>query len=319
MKNKKILYVEDNIDNRLLVKRILEAEGYIVIEASDGIEGIKIAQTDKPDLILMDLNLPAMDGQTAATRIKSMKGLENTIVVAITANVVEGEREKSLIAGCDGYIQKPVDVDKLPGRLEEYLNGKRERVSPRQEREYLRLFTQQLAEKLEVNIDLSHTDELTGIYNRRGFLMRLNQELSRARRFNHDLSCIIIDIDNFKQINDKYGHTVGDIVLAEISRILVKTLRKYELVARYGGEEFVVLLAEEDGKRALAVAERLRKKIQNYQFKISTKQFKTTVSLGISCFSSREPLSGEKLVQQADHALYQAKKNGKNQSILFYN
>jgi diguanylate cyclase (GGDEF)-like protein len=319
MKNKKILYVEDNLDNKLLVKRTLEAEGYTVLEASDGIEGVRVAQAEKPDLILMDLNLPAMDGQAATTRIKGIKGLENVIIVAFTARVMEGEREKSLSAGCDGYIPKPIDVDKLPKQLEEFLKGKKESITLEQEREYLRKYTHDLVERLEENIGISYTDELTGVYNRRGFQLRLAQELSRARRFGLNLSCIMLDIDDFKQINDNFGHSVGDLVLAEIARLLSKKLRKYELIARYGGEEFVILLVQEDGAGALAVAERLRKYIENQRLNISSHQIRVTISLGISCFSRHEPLSGEKLIQRADEALYQAKKRGKNRSVLFCN
>jgi diguanylate cyclase (GGDEF)-like protein len=319
MERKKILYVEDNLDNKLLVKRILEAEGYAVLEASDGIEGVRMAQAEKPDIVLMDLDLPVMDGQAATTRIKGIKGLENVIVIALTAKIMQGEREKSLIAGCDGYIAKPVDVDSLPKQLEEYIRGKKERITPEEEKEYLRKFTQQLAARLEENVDLSLTDELTGLCNRRGFNIRLAQELARVRRFKLNLSCIMLDIDDFKQINDMFGHTVGDLVLVEISRILLKELRKYELIARYGGEEFVVLLAQEDGAGAFAVAERLRKYIQNMCVKIGSHRIKLTISSGISCFSPQEPLSGEKLIQRADDALYQAKRQGKNRSVLFCN
>jgi two-component system cell cycle response regulator len=319
MNSKKILYVEDNLENKMLVRRILEAKGYEVLEASDGIEGIKMAQGNKPDLVLMDLNLPTMDGQTAATRIKATHGLENIVIIALTACVMEGEREKSLIAGCDGFIPKPIDVDALPEQLEEYLNGRKERMPLKQEKDYMLKYAQHLAERLEKNIGFSYTDPLTGLSNRREFQLKLSQEISRAQRFKQNLSCIILDIDNFKRINDQFGHPVGDIILKKIAQLLIKELRKYELVARYGGEEFVILLAQEDGTGALAVSERLRESIAKRQFKISSNHIKITVSLGISCFSPQEALSEEKLIKRADDALYQAKKSGKNKSVLFCN
>jgi two-component system cell cycle response regulator DivK len=115
----KILYIEDNFENRTLVKRILQAEGYTVLEAGDGPSGIDMALELHPDLILMDINLPEVDGYTATSKLK--KALANVPIIAMTANVMKGDREKSLEAGCDGYIQKPIDVDKLPEQIASFL------------------------------------------------------------------------------------------------------------------------------------------------------------------------------------------------------
>jgi two-component system cell cycle response regulator DivK len=117
----RILYIEDNPDNRLLVKRVLEAEGYQLIEARDAHEGLRLALADPPDLILMDINLPEVDGYTTTERIKTSPTLQAVKVVALTANVMKGDREKTLAAGCDGYIQKPVDVDLLPRQIARFL------------------------------------------------------------------------------------------------------------------------------------------------------------------------------------------------------
>jgi two-component system cell cycle response regulator DivK len=116
-----ILYIEDNAENRTLVKRVLEAEGYTVIEAPDARIGMAQAQTTHPDLILMDINLPEVDGYTTTARIKATPGLESVKVVALTANVMKGDRERTLAAGCDGYIQKPIDVDQLPRQIARFL------------------------------------------------------------------------------------------------------------------------------------------------------------------------------------------------------
>ena len=116
-----ILYVEDNRDNRLLVRRVLEADNYRVLEAADAFQGFEVAQTAQPDLILMDINLPDMDGYEATTRMRAMKGLRNIPIVALTANVMRGDREKTLAAGCAGYIQKPIDVDRLADQLAAFL------------------------------------------------------------------------------------------------------------------------------------------------------------------------------------------------------
>lgn len=150
---KKILYVEDNPESRLLVRRILEARGYQVTEAEDGLEAIQKAQEVSPDLVLMDINIPGMDGFEVATRLKSIPALQSVPVVALTASaIMEGDRERTLVAGCDGYLQKPVDVDRLPGQVAEFLGGKRESVGEGQEPVYLREYSQKLVVRLEEKV-----------------------------------------------------------------------------------------------------------------------------------------------------------------------
>jgi two-component system, cell cycle response regulator DivK len=124
MTNPIILYIEDNFDNRLLVRRVLMAEGYEVVDAASAEDALKWLTTGHPDLILMDINMPDIDGYTLTTRVRSMPGFENVPIVALTANVMRGDREKSLEAGCDGYIQKPVDIDLLPAQILRYLRQK---------------------------------------------------------------------------------------------------------------------------------------------------------------------------------------------------
>lgn len=122
MKPATLLYIEDNAANRLLVRRVLEAEGYTVLEAADGPSGLEMVHNAPPDLILLDINLPEMDGYEFVSRLRKIPGLEETPVIALTANVMKGDRERTLAAGCDGYIQKPIDVDALPQQVAEFLS-----------------------------------------------------------------------------------------------------------------------------------------------------------------------------------------------------
>ena len=124
MSNAVILYIEDNIDNRTLIRRILTAEGYTLKEAGNAGEALEILKLLRPDLILMDINMPEVDGYTLTTKIRAMAGFESVPIVALTANVMRGDRERSLEAGCDGYIQKPIDIDLLPQQIERYLRKK---------------------------------------------------------------------------------------------------------------------------------------------------------------------------------------------------
>jgi two-component system cell cycle response regulator DivK len=121
MSEKVIFYIEDNVDNRTLIRRILSAEGYQVVEAGDAKEALEKLKTLHPDMILMDINMPEVDGYTLTAQIRNLSGFESIPIVALTANVMRGDRERSLEAGCDGYIQKPIDIDLLPQQVERYL------------------------------------------------------------------------------------------------------------------------------------------------------------------------------------------------------
>lgn len=148
----KILYVEDNMENKKLVRRILEANDYIVIEADDGLSSIRMAKEENPDLILMDMGIPGMDGYEATTRIKAIPELTQTPIVALTARVMEGDRERSLTAGCDGYISKPIDVRKFPDVILSFLNGKKEHVPRTEEPYFLKEYSRKLVSRLENKI-----------------------------------------------------------------------------------------------------------------------------------------------------------------------
>ncbi len=119
-----VLYIEDNFDNRLLVRRVLMAEGYEVVDAANAGKALEWLESGRPDIILMDINMPDIDGYTLTARIRAMPGFEAVPILALTANVMRGDREKSLEAGCDGYIQKPVDIDLLPAQVLRYLRKK---------------------------------------------------------------------------------------------------------------------------------------------------------------------------------------------------
>jgi signal transduction histidine kinase/CheY-like chemotaxis protein len=171
----KILYIEDNPENRMLARAILEAEGYAVVDAEDGLAGIEAAVGEKPDLILLDVNLPGVDGYEVVAILKSFPTLATTPVIAVTAYAMEGDRQRTLVAGCDGYIQKPIDVDAFPRQVAEFLEGRRERVEEREEGLYLRELNQRLVYRL-----VNQVEELKRVNQH--FIRRARQleELHRA-------------------------------------------------------------------------------------------------------------------------------------------
>ena len=170
----KILYIEDNPENRVLARAVLEAEGYTVSTADDGLSGIESAIRERPTLILLDVNLPGVDGYEAVAILKSFPNLANTPVIAVTAYAMEGDRQRTLVAGCDGYIQKPIDVDAFPGQVAEFLRGKRERVEAQEEGVYLRELNQRLVYRL-----LNQVEELKRL---NGHFMRRAGQLEDLHR-----------------------------------------------------------------------------------------------------------------------------------------
>lgn len=165
--------------------------------------------------------------------------------------------------------------------------------------------------------NLSITDELTGIANRRHFEWRLSEEIERARRYQYPLSALMLDLDNFKQVNDTYGHQVGDIVLQQIAQRLKRVLRRTDFLARYGGEEFIVLAPQTPADRALILAERLRQVIAESPIPVSSNlQISITISIGVAVFPEHAQ-NGNELVRAADEALYKAKQTGRNKVCLF--
>lgn len=119
--SRKVLYVEDTFENRMLIRRILQADGFIVLEAESARHALQVLETETPDLILMDINMPDMDGYTLTQHLRKIPQLGQIPIVALTANVMRGDRERTLAAGCDGYIQKPIDVDTFSDLINRYL------------------------------------------------------------------------------------------------------------------------------------------------------------------------------------------------------
>src|SRR5438309_7532235 len=175
----KILYIEDNRENRMLVRAVLEAAGYLIVDAEDGVAGIEAAIREEPALILLDINLPGVDGYEIVAILKSFPNLAATPVIAVTAYAMQGDRQRPLVAGGDGDIQKPIDVDAFPRQVAEFLGGKRERVEGRDEGVYLRELNQRLVYRL-----LNQVEELK----------RLNQHFVRRASQLEDLHRSLQDI-----------------------------------------------------------------------------------------------------------------------------
>ena len=286
-----VLVIEDHPDQRELLAIVLQREGYRVITAANGLEALEKLENENIQIALSDIMMPKMDGFELIKRIRSNTALKSIYVILITARIQEGDRVRGLDLGADDYITKPFSFSELLARV---------RVGSR-----VVHYQQHLEYQTQV-------DSLTGLYNRRAFEKKIHEEFERSKRYHNPLSLLILDIDNFKIINDTYGHHGGDAVLVKISEIFREKTRQSDFPCRYGGEEFVLVLPETDQENALQVASKIHDAIRSSSFGTTVRPFSLTVSIGVSSTSARFYSDWNQMVNDADQALYLAKNTGKD-------
>ncbi len=300
----KILVVEDEFITAVGTRSCLEELGYNVSSiAATGKEALQQAEDNRPDIILMDIELKGgMDGVETGGMIRSQFDIP---IIYITAYADKKVIERAKITEPFGYVIKPFEKRDLHSNIEIALY--KHEVEKK-----LKKTNQELQNALIRVEAMSVTDGLTSLYNHRYFYNALESEISRANRYESNLSCIFIDIDDFKNINDTYGHKTGDEVLKKIGNLIKTVLRETDVAARYGGEEFAILLPQTEGKGAMEMATRLHADIRDYTFEKPIGR-NVTVSLGVSTFLGGSNKSPDYLVQSADKAMYKAKSMGKDQ------
>jgi len=287
-----ILIVDDSVININILESILDK--YDVIVATDGETALSILEDEEVNLILLDIVMPDMDGYEVCKRVKNSEHTKNIPIIFTTSKTDEDSIEVAYDCGASDYVVKPFKPKELLARVR----------------------TQLKIQKMEKELRLlALIDSMTKLYNRR-YLSRISEHMiSLALRHKQDLSIIMIDIDNFKEINDNYGHQIGDDVIIELSNMLMIKQRKSDVICRYGGEEFLILLPNTSLNNAEKIAENIRKNVENISIKLtSDKALKFTVSLGVSTVCIHNDKNIESSIKRADDALYYAKKNGKNMS-----
>jgi diguanylate cyclase (GGDEF)-like protein len=267
-----------------------------VITAANGLEALEKLNQEDVHIALSDIMMPKMDGFELINRIRSNPALRHIYMILITARIQEGDRVRGLDLGADDYITKPFSFSELLARV---------RVGSR---------VVQYQQHLEYQ---SQIDSLTGLFNRRAFEKKIGEEFERAKRYEHPLSMLIFDIDNFKTINDTYGHHGGDAALVKISETLREKTRRSDFPARYGGEEFVLILPDTDQDSALQVARKIHDEIRSCTFGSATKPFLLTVSVGLTSTTLKSYSDWRQMVDDADCALYHAKNTGKDRVEVY--
>lgn len=286
-----VLVIEDHPDQRDLLAIVLQREGYRVITAANGVEALEKLESEPIQIALSDIMMPKMDGFELIKRIRGNPSLKSIYLILITARIQEGDRVRGLDLGADDYITKPFSFSELLARV---------RVGSR---------VVHYQQHLEYQ---THVDSLTGLFNRRAFEKKIQEEFDRSLRYHSAFSLLILDVDNFKTINDTYGHHGGDAVLVKISETLRDKTRKSDFPSRYGGEEFVLILPETDLDNAVQVASKIHEAIRTHSFGTSTNPFKLTVSIGVSSTSTQFYSDWRQMLKDADQALYVAKNSGKD-------
>ena len=295
-----ILIVEDNRIDAKLIQSYLQAEPFQIKIAQDGEEAISCAQQERIDVILLDLILPGINGYKVCSTLKEMEGTQNIQIVAITSLSDLDSKLKSIELGVDDYLVKPVNRHILRTRVKSLIKKK--------------ALLDKLCNRYEMAVHSAITDKLTGLYNRRFFDYFLDLEIKRSSRQKTSLALLLIDIDNFKRINDTFGHLFGDNVLNKFGKLLKTKIREIDMAARYGGEEFAVVMSNTGCEEAVKIADRIRQSIQAYSF--DKENFTTTVSIGIALYPL-DANSLNELIENSDYALYKSKRNGKNRVYVY--
>src|SRR5919107_4561654 len=237
-----VLVVDDEPDKRLLLAFALENEGYEVLTATDGMEGLSAVEVPQPDLIVTDVMMPRMDGYEMIRRVRGNP--QTRFIPVIIQSAARAEARDVRLGselGALAYITDPTDLDLLRARARTLV---------------------ELKQYLDSCQEAAFTDHLTGLANRRRFERQLEREVARMGRYGHAFSLLMIDIDSFKDLNDSFGHDAGDDAIRRLSKVLREGTRGIDLAARIGGEEFAVLLVETSRQGGVEVAERLRAAIK---------------------------------------------------------
>jgi len=300
----KVLVAEDDELLRQMLRGGLARAGYQLVTAPDGLAAWDMLQRDHVRMLILDWMMPGLDGPGLIRRIRAAGWPGYTYIILVTARTDSKDVVEGLNAGADDYLTKPFREEELLARM-----GVGRRILDLEAR---------LSDSLAREAAIANLDSLTGLPNRRALYDRARTELSRATREKRSLGVIMMDLDHFKEINDRFGHAVGDSALRRVAEVLQENRRDYDLAGRWGGEEFLVILPGTTLAQAGVVAERIRSAIQSIELQVGGQDPVTIrASLGAAAACPSELRVGfDELVERADHAMYQAKEEGGNRVML---
>ena len=289
----KILIVDDHKNNIRLLEDILQDEGYETYVAYDGEEALKQTFEILPDLILLDIMMPKLDGYSVCENLQNSSETEDIPIIMVTARVESIALKKALEVGAYDYIKKPIDDIEVLARVASALKHRNNLL-------YLK--------------NKSEKDGLTGVCNHSATKDIIEKELKNEDK--SMLSFVMLDIDDFKNINDKYGHIVGDSILKELATVISGVVNTKAHLGRYGGDEFYVIASVNNDTESQQLCDEIRDSVESHEFKIPKGNLSLTISLGYRCVPKKEVCT-KCIIAEADKALYQAKNAGKNKVVVF--
>jgi diguanylate cyclase (GGDEF)-like protein len=295
----KVMIIDDDPVSAAVIDNALRMSGFMSSYCCDPTRALATLLAELPDLIILDVVMPTVDGFELCRRVREHPAMKLTPIIFVTRKGAVEERIRGLEVGGNDYIAKPFEPSELVARVRSHL--------------------QRYAALREMAI----RDGLTRCYNHKYFKERLEQEIARARRYDSPFTLGLLDIDNFRRINDSHGHAAGDVILVSVSNVIMAGLRSTDVVARYGGEEFALLLVEAGVEEASIIAARMREQIATQAFTIggdvpdeaqrSAVNVNVTVSIGMAQLGDKDNM--DTLVKRADTALERAKRSGRNQVV----
>jgi diguanylate cyclase (GGDEF)-like protein len=295
----KILVADDDALSRRLLQKTLERAGYEVVAVENGrLAQEELCRAEGPRMALLDWEMPEVDGLGVCRAVRARRDKTYVYMVLLTSKETSDDKVEGLRSGADDYLTKPFHPEELKARLR---TGQR----------ILHLEDRLVEAREEMRFKATH-DALTGLWNRGVITDLLDRELARARRERKSTALLLCDIDHFKNVNDTYGHPVGDEVLREVARRLLASVRSYDFVGRYGGEEFLIVLNNCDPASALGRAEQMRAAIANREVITERGPIALTMSVGLLRTADWGDLRAEIHLTEVDAALYAAKAAGRN-------
>ncbi|HBG27500.1 MAG: hypothetical protein A2Y10_02905 [Planctomycetes bacterium GWF2_41_51] len=296
-RQRKILVIDDSQANLILLRAHLNSMGLVALMADNALDGITIAVEQRPDVILLDVMMPQIDGFEACRRLKADVRTSSIPIIFVSAKDQAEDKISGLKLGAIDYVTKPFNKGELQARIGIVL---------------------QMMELQERLLLLANTDELTSLANRRHFFQILDRELLQAKIRGGSVAVMMFDVDHFKNINDTFGHLAGDKILQQVGKILSENIYPMDMAARYGGEEFIVLMPGMPVEIATQRAQKLISHIDKNNWDVNGKPISVTCSAGVAAFDGADSTDPYELIRRADDALYAAKNRGRN-CVVPYN
>ena len=300
----KVLVAEDENITRRRLEKVLTDMGFDVVSFGNGLEAWKAIQLeDAPNILILDWMMPGMDGLEVCRKVREQAREPYSFILLLTSKYKSQDFIEGMEAGADDYITKPFDHNELRARLKA---GKR-----------IVKLNEELLSVRDMFEEQAIHDKLTGLYNRHHMVTTIEDELARAHRYKTDLSCMLLDLDCFKEVNDSLGHSFGDLVLREFSEILKQNIRETDIPIRYGGEEFMVLFPATGVAGVQKVAEKIRTTCERKRYDDGDNSTTVTVSIGIASIKHNQLTESKEIIACADKALYRSKAEGRNRVSVY--